>query len=118
MYQGSWLNGLQDGWGTYKDESSSFSGTWKAGSKVEGSLNYEERNETYVGTFLNGLKHIGIMTYANGDEFSGEYVDGRRCVGQMTYKETGHIFNGEYNELGQMHGAGKMIYENGDVFTG
>ena len=67
---------------------------------MEGSLNYEERNETYVGTFKNGLKHVGIMTYANGGEYSGEYLEGRRFVGQMTYKETGHIYNGEYNEEG------------------
>lgn len=40
IYQGSWKEGLQDGWGTFKDETSSFVGTWVKGVKVEGTLKY------------------------------------------------------------------------------
>lgn len=58
------------------------------------------------------------MTYASGDVFSGDFLNGRRYIGQMTYKNSGDIYNGEFNDLGLMNGNGKLTYSNGDVYSG
>ena len=74
VYQGSWKNGLQDGWGTFKDESSTFEGTWKEGQKVEGTLRYLDEQEEYIGTFIHGEKACGVLKTKNYT-FSGEFLN-------------------------------------------
>ena len=37
IYQGNWKNGLQHGWGTFKDDTSIYEGLWENGVKTEGT---------------------------------------------------------------------------------
>ena len=91
IYQGNWKDGLQDGWGTFKDDTSSYVGVWKAGVKTEGTLTYDN-GEVYVGTFVDGCKECGVMTYLNGDEFSGEFKDSHRYMGVMKFKNSSMVY--------------------------
>jgi hypothetical protein len=117
VYQGSWKNGLQDGWGTFKDESSSFEGSWKEGQKVEGTLKYLDEQEEYVGTFIHGEKHCGVLTNRHYT-FSGEFLNSCKFSGKMTFAGTSEIYEGDFNTDGQFHGHGKHTNEFGDFYSG
>jgi hypothetical protein len=113
IYQGKWKNGLQHGWGTFKDDTSIYEGLWENGNKTEGTLKFEE-GDVYVGSFINGMKECGVLTYKNGDEFSGEFNESRRFMGVMTFKATGDVYRGEFNETGLFHGGGDLKSAEGD----
>jgi hypothetical protein len=53
-----------------------------------------------VGTFVDGCKECGVMTYLNGDEFSGEFKDSHKFMGVMKFKNSPMVYKGEFNELG------------------
>lgn len=117
IYQGNWKNGLQNGWGTFKDISSIYEGLWENGQKTEGTLKYYE-GDIFVGTFKNGLKECGVLKYKNGDEFGGEFKNGRKFMGVMTFAHTKDVYRGEFNEEGLFHGGGDLTTEEGDIYKG
>lgn len=101
-YEGSWKNGMPDGYGKmiYADGSAhkSYEGNWKKG-KPEGYGTMvwpaERPYSSYTGEFSNGKMHgEGTMTYSNGN-----------------------IYAGEWNR-GQMHGQGTMTYSDGKIKSG
>ena len=58
------------------------------------------------------------MTYLNGDEFSGEFKDSHKFMGVMKFKNSSMVYKGEFNELGQFHGSGKLLADDGSLYSG
>jgi hypothetical protein len=72
-----------------------------------------------VGTFNHlGERDCGVLTFQNGDEFSGEFLNGKRYMGVMTFANSIESYKGEFNAEGQFHGSGKHTNEEGDVYSG
>mmetsp|Transcript_3005 Transcript_3005/g.1967 ORF Transcript_3005/g.1967 Transcript_3005/m.1967 type:complete len:100 (+) Transcript_3005:696-995(+) len=83
---------------------------------TDGTMIYPD-GDVYVGEFdNNGLKVCGILTYSNGEEFSGDFVDGARDNGTMKF-EDGSEYNGPFLD-GRMDGSGTIKYANGDYYRG
>ena len=57
--------------------------------------------------FEEGAMKVGIMTCANGDEYSGEFMNSLfHGGGKITYKN-GDTYSGEF-ENGVKHGSGQL----------
>ncbi|XP_012560076.2 radial spoke head 10 homolog B isoform X1 [Hydra vulgaris] len=86
-YTGEWLNGLQNGNGTY---------TWYMNRSTNSQYPFHNH---YIGKFLNGQKHgIGTFRYANGAFYEGEWKnDMKHGRGKFVFKN-GCSFKGEFQE--------------------
>ncbi len=85
---------------------------------MEGTLKYEDSEEVYTGSFVDGQKACGTITYKNGDEFSGDFKNSRRFCGVMRFANSSEIYQGEFNEFGQFHGYAKHTTSDGDHYSG
>jgi hypothetical protein len=95
VYDGSWVNDLQEGQGCEVREGCS-----------------------YNGSFFNGKYHgNGMIAYNDSSQYNGEWVLGRKQgMGRWTNKD-GDAFKGEFfNDL--FHGQGQLSLENGDIYSG
>ena len=124
-YEGDWLNGEMDGFGTYK--------FWDK-SKDQFS------KQIYDGQFKHGVREgVGIMKYSNGDVYNGNWQNNYRtgdgicyfadgCVFQGLWKfdkmirgvfrrPNGEIYDGEIKN-GRFEGYGKYYWPNGKWFEG
>ena len=97
VYEGSWKDGLQHGFGIHSD----FVGS-----------------ERYVGEWNGGLKHgRGTMRFWNGDLYEGDWARGQiEGHGTMVFSN-GDRYEGEWE--GQMfHGMGTLHCSDGTFFVG
>ena len=96
VYEGTFVNGLQDGTGTYRLPSGfEYTGTWVAGE--------------IVGT--------GIARYPNGSIYEGAFAKGQpEGKGKMTFAD-GSSYEGDWTG-GKMTGQGRATYANGSMYVG
>ena len=59
---------------------------------------------------------VGVMTYENGNTYTGAFVDGRKVKGVMQYKDGGRYEGFFQNEV--RHGEGTYWYTDGKKFEG
>ena len=64
---------------------------------------------------MTGSRHgHGVMTYQNGDVYSGDWVDDEHDgQGKMVYAKTGNTYVGGFR-AGRRHGQGDMHFEVAD----
>ena len=95
-YSGNWVNGKQDGRGTY---------TWAGGDKYEGD--WKNGNRTGQGTY----------TWANGDKYEGDWKNSERTgKGAFTWAD-GRKYVGDFVD-GTLEGEGIYTLLNGDIYEG
>ncbi|MDC0117711.1 protein kinase [Flavobacteriaceae bacterium] len=140
IYEGGWINGKPDGYGTIKYNNGDFySGNWIKGKKNgEGTYKWND-GDSYTGSWVNNYKNgKGTYTYSDGyiqngifedDElkyyvvtdskgvYEGDMVDGKRN-GKGTYKRNdGNSYSG-YWENDQKNGYGSYNWKDGESYTG
>ena len=60
----------------------------------------------------------GVATYPNGCRYAGEFADGmRHGQGTCWYPRGLGVYTGQWYQ-NEKHGAGRMVYANGDVYDG
>ncbi len=95
-YEGSFKNGLFDGWGVY----------------------YYHNGDKYEGEFKNNMKDgKGTLTFSNGDKYVGEFKDDMMSgYGSFSYAN-GDRYVGQFAR-NMRNGKGTFIYANGNKYTG
>lgn len=90
-----------------------FEGTYHEGAKVEGKMTYADQS-IYVGKFDNGARNgRGTYTFANGAVFFGDFYQDEISSGILTYPN-GSRFRGRWKN-GVRHGPGKEFHPDGSV---
>lgn len=124
MYEGEWLNNNCHGLGLYvKNFDNSNKQTYK-GSFIDGLQDgYGEevffgQNLTYTGEFVKNIKHgRGIMTYPDKTRYEGEFVNGiQHGIGKYNYPD-GTLYDGDLNN-NLRHGYGTLHTPDGQIYTG
>ena len=78
-YEGEWINGLPDGYGSAQDKAGVYyRGEWYKGAKHgKGEEDYP-KGGTYEGDFLDGRRHgRGVLHSSNGVVYSGDFFHDR-----------------------------------------
>ena len=141
IYEGQWMDGYKQGWGTYyysKDKY--YEGNWVRNSK-EGRGTFRQPDGQFVGDWKNDKKHgsgrltlnngtildgewqndiyrSGTVTYSNGDKYEGEMSDNRRQgYGTYNYANNQTTYKGRWNNNGKT-GDCSIRYYNGDLYDG
>jgi hypothetical protein len=112
-------SGLPCGTGSleYHDTGEIFEGRFVHGFwSGYGKCIYPSGNE-YTGFFEVNIRHgHGIMNYPDGRSFDGTYINGLKVEGRMTYQD-GSMYIGRWLK-GARHGKGTYTFLNGSVFLG
>ena len=147
FYEGEWVNGLPEGYGTMvfanKDK---YVGDWNEG-KMNGVGIYrfynsssQEFSAVYRGEFVDGRREgRGKMTYANNDVYVGTWQNNMRTGSGVMWFRTGDRFSGlwKYDKMlrgvyckydgekydgeikdGHFEGFGKYYWKDGNWFEG
>ena len=118
-YLGEWVDGVQEGVGTFYSRTGVYVGQWRQGlQNGNGTAMYNNGNK-YTGMFKDGFKEgQGVFNVANGDTYSGDFVKGERHGTGIESYYTGERYVGQYSG-DQRHGLGTAYYSNGQVkYTG
>jgi len=84
-----------------------------------GTMFDKEKNKTYVGNWIAGVKHgFGATKYhSRGQMHKGEYRRGlRQGAGMLTF-DSGEYYEGDFH-LGKIHGLGKFVWADGSCYEG
>ena len=114
-YLGEWVDGKQNGIGTFSSKTGVYVGDWKGGLQTgNGTAIYNNGNK-YVGEFVNGFKEgHGKFEVSNGDVYTGNFQKGQRSGQGIEIFYTGERYVGQYkNDL--QNGIGTAYYANGAV---
>ena len=119
FYDGEWKDGKKDGNGKQSHpDGSCYDGGWKD-DKMDGFgvLVYSNQSR-YEGHWSEGNENgHGMLTFANGNSYDGEWKDGNENGhGIKKYINVG-VYDGEWKD-GDENGHGIMKYINGDVYDG
>lgn len=113
-YEGSWKDGLKDGYGYYRTPEFAYRGEWEKGWMDGDGVFVFKNGDRYEGSVHeNKIEGSGTYRYANGNVYEGEFTDGKiDGLGRFTFKD-GTQFQGEFTE-GKIYGDGTLdIIENG-----
>jgi hypothetical protein len=102
----------------YSDKGEIFEGQFVHGSWTGyGRCICASTGEDYTGFFCDLIKHgHGVTKHQDGRTFEGTYSNGVKVEGKMTY-EDGSIYLGQWSR-GARHGRGTYTFVNGSVFFG
>jgi hypothetical protein len=125
-YEGSFKNGLFDGFGiqTWED-GRMYSGSWKKGLMDGCGVYYlafkdtsKTKRDMYVGTFVEGVADgCGCWVWSDGSVYMGELKRQKRHgQGQHTFID-GSVFAGEWKE-DRFHGLGCRTWSDGSSLEG
>lgn len=118
QYSGRFVDGKQHGKAIFKTKTTIFEGTYANGKREEGTEKVLNSEEVFVGTFKDNKRDCGALKFANGDYFYGEFQNNHMLLGIFKQKARGESYKGEFNEKGQYHGSGAIVYQNGDEYQG
>ena len=109
-YDGEWLNGKLNGYGSLVHISGDFKG------------------DIMEGQFLNGYLSEGTYYYKSrgfeGDIFEGHYSNGDIMEGTYYFKASihgknrGDVYRGQFNKSAKRHGYGVYTFKNGETLDG
>ena len=114
-YLGEWVEGRQNGIGTFFSRTGVYVGEWRDGLQTgNGTAIYNNGNK-YTGHFVNGFKEgYGMFSVSNGDVYTGYFVRGQRQGQGIEIFATGERYVGQY-EGDLQNGVGTAYYGNGAV---
>lgn len=114
-YLGEWVEGQQDGIGTFFSRTGVYVGEWRQGLQTgNGTAIYNNGNK-YTGQFVNGFKEgYGKFSVSNGDVYTGYFVQGQRNGQGIEIFYTGERYVGQY-EGDLQNGIGTAYYSIGAV---
>jgi hypothetical protein len=116
-YEGSFVNGLPEGFGVKANGATSYVGTFKSGLISTGTYHGDD-GLIYEGPFDEWKPSgNGKATFSSGDRYEGEFHDGM-MAGRGTYSwADGDSWNGPWvNQL--RDGAGVYYFRSGDKYVG
>tara|TARA_B100001123_G_scaffold450186_1_gene619051 strand:+ start:1559 stop:4855 length:3297 start_codon:yes stop_codon:yes gene_type:complete len=117
-YYGDWIDGAQQGYGTYLYPS----GGKHVGEYKDGYANgygvWTGSEGKYVGEFKDDKMHgQGTYTWDDGTKYVGEYKDGDANGHGVWTHPDGTKYVGEFKD-GNMHGQGTYTWASGNVWVG
>ena len=114
-YTGTFLDSIRHGHGICKyQDGRVFEGTYTNGVKTEGKMTYQD-GSTYLGHWYNGARHgRGTYTFANGSVYFGEFDNDRMHGSGVLTWSNGTRYVGAWKN-GQRHGPGKEFRPNGTI---
>jgi len=118
MYNGEWMNGSMEGYGTlfYASGAKAYEGEWRedkfhgrgtvyneAPARLNGQYDYSNFDNVgdywvkYEGEFSNDNKEgSGVLHLANGERFEGKFKDDMVNGRGLFYSATGRVIRGEW----------------------
>lgn len=118
-YEGHFVNGKFDGQGTaWHPDGSRYDGDWKNGQHQGQGTWRSAEGARYAGEFrANQFNGKGTLTMANGDILTGHWKDGQlNGHGSLTTAE-GMLYVGAFRD-NEFHGRGSLTYPDGRHYEG
>jgi len=109
-YTGSWVAGSKDGKGEFKyPDGSWYKGCWKQDKRNGKGTYYYANGDIYCGDWVMGIKmgHGSYVNKADGSKLVGSWVDGKMSEGD--WEMSGATYTGKF-ENGQPVGKGSMKF--------
>lgn len=120
-YEGTWLDGKEQGYGTRTLPSGDvIRGVWHRGVPQNGLIEYESTDGVrYVGDWYDGLRSgEGMQVSADGSVYDGHWLnDKRHGHGRLTHPN-GEVVECEWHEGSMMDGAASLEFLDGSVYVG
>ena len=113
IYNGDWVDGDRNGWGTMQYTNGFYEGEWKNNNREgKGKMTWTQhpnKGDVYDGEWKDDTMHgKGIYQFHNGRWYNGDWVDGD-MYGWGTLKDYDGIYEGEFKH-DKKDGKGKMKY--------
>ena len=121
-YSGEWKNDKPEGQGVRTYENGArYQGGFHDGM-FEGFGEMQDEYDTfYEGEWVQGKRSgYGTSTFNRGDSvdlFKGEWQNDHFLTGEMKYAD-GDVYTGHFNEEGQRHGRGTMVFSDQTRYEG
>lgn len=118
-YEGSWLNDLKSGTGTYtsKAQDKIYDGDWREDMRWGNGREITQFYQ-YSGSFFKNLySGSGILVDKDGSVYDGDWKMGKKSGDGHWQNTTGDSYRGEFKD-NSIHGRGQYNYANGDVYSG
>ena len=117
--EGGYLNGRQNGFGTYIwPDGDRYEGEWRDGKRHGYGTYIKADGARYEGEWRDGKTHgHGTFTWTDGGRYEGEWRDGKRHGYGTHIQADGARYEGQYLDS-KKHGQGTLAWPNGDRYEG
>ncbi|CCW60044.1 unnamed protein product [Phytomonas sp. EM1] len=120
-YEGSWLDGKQQGRGTFTfDNGDVLCGVWHLGQPQDGAVKFICSDGTrYVGDWVGGSRcGYGTEVRTDGSVYEGEWADNKPFGHGRLISPDGKVFESSWEDGKITSGNCKIVYSDGSVYCG
>lgn len=117
-FQGTWIHGFKDGFGSYTWPDKCYEGYWRQGRRYgKGTLTRND-GSLFSGEWRDDVKcGYGVQHYTNGTRYEGEWAKNRRHGKGVFFYGTGITISGTWkNDI--LTSEVNVTYPNGEQFQG